>query len=472
MARNLTYLGNPYEEGKGTAAIIDGGNTDMVFINQMQRFQEEKKKRDLALLEKQKAQQQAIDNWDVNNWLNHQGYFQDKAKAVKQQGIDLLAYGFDLNDMTKPQVADWYKKMAEIEQDAKISEAFGKMGDMYKEMKPADRDKYTPQSWDAVHNFYFGDGVNGMPDFEKQMQVVKDGIEPKLQLKVDKPYKDVLEDIKVYNAKIPTFVAGLDTVEAEKKWQDVTDQYIAGLSDRMGDPNNMFWEADNPQNAKDEYLLSVKDLFKKSLKDWEAEQKIELGKGELAEKVRSNKADEYLKQQKANLDKAKFAYEKAQQQTQTLNYDKFVEDAVEQKDGEVVFGNRGDLYNIYDENGDLLVKRKAFKETAKDGSQVMVIMAYDENDKPIKNSPFTKGYVVKDGKTGKTNQQAIKDFSSEGFLNYSMNIESGMYPYEAEVKAGGKTYGVTDYGQSINPNIPTTKPKQTTKPPDLTKFLK
>lgn len=301
MTRNLTYLGNPFEEGKGTAQILE--NNDSIFQQNMAKLADQKTAKLAADEKKKKESQKALDDWDINYWLNHQSYFQDKAKKIYDQGVDLLAKGYDLNDKTNKQVAQWYKDQYGLKKEAELSTGFGKLGDALKNMTPDQRSKYTPQSLEEAQSFYFGNGTD-TPDFIRQMEAIKSGTEPQLKVKVEVPNEEAIKYVNAYNAKIPTLMYGADPVEQEKiktKAADDYAKYLTHITEK--DQESMFWNADDPKAARTAWIEAQKALFKESVDDLAKKADDKRMADQNAIQDRHNKATEYLKSQDQEITK-------------------------------------------------------------------------------------------------------------------------------------------------------------------------
>lgn len=246
MARNLTYLGNPYTEGQGKAAILPTGQSGKQFIDEMSKIKEQQRADAKAKEAAKTAEKKNLDDFKVDYFIGHQGYFQNKVKDLQSRWVDLMANGQSLGDATNPAAAQLQKDMYAIKTEADLSKQIETFYDQVAKMTPEQKAKVSTKSMNELMNFY------SLP-FEQQIEGWKNGTAPKLKPKVEIPNAAI--DV-ILNNYIPKKdeIFGYSDEEREKEWEGRfmnADRELRTLI-----TEDMFMDEPDPKKAREDFIAS------------------------------------------------------------------------------------------------------------------------------------------------------------------------------------------------------------------------
>ena len=294
MARNLTYLGNPYVEGQGKAAIIPTGQSSQQFINEMGKIKEQQRADAAAKAAAKAAEKKSLDDFKVDYFIGHQGYFQDKVKDLQGRWVDLMANNGSLGDAKNPLSAQLQKDMYAIKNDAALSKQIEGFYDQVSKMTPEQKAKVSSKSLNELMDFY------ALP-FDQQIEGWKNGTAPKLKTKVEIPNAAI--DV-VLNNYIPKKdeIFGYSDEEREKEWEGRfmnADRELRTLI-----TEEMFADEPDPKKAREDFIASkvgsVRALYddrktaaEMARKDEEFEFKKKIGWANLNQKQREFEYKKY-----------------------------------------------------------------------------------------------------------------------------------------------------------------------------------
>lgn len=294
MARNLTYLGNPYVEGQGKAAILPTGQSSQQFINEMGKIKEQQRADAAAKAAAKAAEKKNLDDFKVDYFIGHQGYFQDKVKDLQGRWVDLMANNGSLGDAKNPLSAQLQKDMYAIKNDAALSKQIEGFYDQVSKMTPEQKAKVSSKSLNELMDFY------ALP-FDQQIEGWKNGTAPKLKPKVEIPNAAI--DV-VLNNYIPKKdeIFGYSDEEREKEWEGRFMNADRELKTLITE--DMFMDEPDPKKAREDFIASkvgsVRALYddrkgaaEMARKDEEFEFKKKIGWANLNQKQREFEYKKY-----------------------------------------------------------------------------------------------------------------------------------------------------------------------------------
>lgn len=453
--RDLTYLGSPYGEGKGEAFILPVGDTASVFQDSMKQMKQNADAKAKAAEEKKKADIKKVEDWSVNYWLGHQGYFQGKVKAIHDKGIELMGKGIDINDFTKPEVRDWYKQQHDVEQESKLSTAYGTLADEAMKMKPEDRAKYTKASLAEQQKFFLEH-----PDFNENMREYVKGV-PRLKTREIMP-KEIAEgkDIELFNAQAAALLADPTQVaDAKARKETVAAQYKKYLQENLNVNMDEFDKAPDAQKALDEFINNRVQYFKDTNLDTDKIADNATAAKSQAETARHNKVVESQGWQK--LKKEDEQFNKANPAMQGGNYPEYiaalmtgdvsaVSDAIARGTFNVVQlvkdRTSGDTKRVVTEiRKPVIVKGDKLESHFNPKSTYIKLVPYDDNGK-IKDKARAEVLELYD-ENGTVNETSMKKLYGMGLSQYSTSMTvDKINPWGGDVPLGSKAYAQQNFG--------------------------
>lgn len=292
-SRNLSYLGNPYQEGFGKAAIIPTGQSSQQFINEMGKIKEQQRADAAAKAAAKAAEKKSLDDFKVDYFIGHQGYFQDRVKDLQSRWVDLMANNESLGNANNPLSAQLQKDMYAIKNDAALSKQIEGFYDQISKMTPEQKAKVSSKSLNELMDFY------ALP-FGQQIEGWKNGTAPKLVTKVEIPNAAI--DV-VLNNYIPKKdeIFGYSDEEREKEWEGRfmnADRELRTLI-----TEDMFMDEPDPKKAREDFIASKVGSVRALYDDRK-------GAAELAQKEKEQKFKEEMERKKLSIAQQRLALDK------------------------------------------------------------------------------------------------------------------------------------------------------------------
>ncbi len=273
-SRDLTYLGSPFGEGRADAYIFPQNTTPDYFVEALKVGREQKDKQEKAAAEQKAANEKAIKDWSVNYWLGHSSHFTQKAKDIYDEGVDLMAKGFNLGDPRSPEVASWIKKKHDTEVEAKNSTDYGVQAEKILNMTPADMQKYTKASLKAATDFYAK-----KPEYNSNIEAIqKQGFPTLVELQPMPEYIKNGKDITEFKSKMETEIMDAKTLKAQN---EIRDKYKLLYKDAMKpilmSLNTADFDYENPADkeaAVDKFIQMRMEQITPAIKDFVTEKEL------------------------------------------------------------------------------------------------------------------------------------------------------------------------------------------------------
>lgn len=293
-SRNLSYLGNPYQEGFGKAAILPTGQSSQQFVTEMGKIKEQQRAEATAKAAVKAAEKKNLDDFKVDYFIGHQGYFQDKVKDLQGRWVDLMANNGSLGDAKNPLSAQLQKDMYAIKNDAALSKQIEGFYDQVSKMTPEQKAKVSSKSLNELMDFY------ALP-FDQQIEGWKNGTAPKLKPKVEIPNAEI--DV-ILNNYIPKKdeIFGYTDQERSDEWEGRFMNADRELKTLITE--EMFADEPDPKKAREDFIASkvgsVRALYddrktaaEMSRKDEEFEFKKKIGWANLNQKQKEFEYKKY-----------------------------------------------------------------------------------------------------------------------------------------------------------------------------------
>src|SRR5690554_1755082 len=175
-SRNLTYLGSPFQEGFGKAAIEEQQRAPMAFLDQMDKLRQERKERDKEEDEKKKASLKSLDDFNLDYAIQHNQYFQNGMKEYREKATDFMAKGGDLGDMSSEEAISLYREKNRLKDEANLSKSLAGNWDAYNKLPADKKGLLSQESIDKFEEFY------QIGDLQEQLRLAREGELPTLSV--------------------------------------------------------------------------------------------------------------------------------------------------------------------------------------------------------------------------------------------------------------------------------------------------
>lgn len=268
MSRNLTYLGSPYKQGEGTAAILPKGDVGAAFLDSMRGI---KKQQQEQKQEKEKAKQKAWDYYKISKdlHLSHEGMFSQRVKDLMDEMSTEMANNpdFDLSDSTNPKVQEFRSKMGDIHHDAGLSNTIKKMSEAYDKVvnDPAKSAKLTNTSKQRMADFF-------SKPLSEQLEAYKNGTAPRIEMRVPIPEKEINSSISNINAGLNNLYSGQTEERLKEETQKRRDILRTRLETTL--TPSMFDEYPKPEEAMEAYIEQKVNEIKQPMVDKKADREL------------------------------------------------------------------------------------------------------------------------------------------------------------------------------------------------------
>lgn len=432
-SRDLTYLGNPFQQGLGKATVVDTSGVADDFIKGMKSVRANRKADNDAIKKEKAAQKKSVEDYKVDYFIGHQAHFQGAIDEVRKKLVDLDMRGVNLNNYKNPEVREVKRRQIEIDSDAKLSKDIATYIDKGLNLTPEQRSKIKADSYKGFVDFL------DLP-FDEQVKAFKNGTMAKLEVLNELPItklKDVAAQINSGVEKTSyTNQADLDSrQEADiKRMQDIVRQTITPDMINSTDPATI-------KQQIDDYVEVYGGMINKTYEDLKA-------KSQDAAKLKENENKNAIEWAKIRNAQAKTALDKAKwsaTQRAFEDYDGFVQ--------EVVDGNLDNIRTLEDimtvtiDDGDKDVEYKpqvyVTKMQPKTGAGFNpLIIDIDNQEEYVEiiypkdaNIP-TKKIKVKN-KDGSVNTQGVQELKGVGRISFNNQAA------KSGVKNTGKAGAVT-----------------------------
>lgn len=316
-SRDLTYLGNPFQQGSGKATVVDTSGVADDFIKGMDNVRANRKADNDAVKAEKLAQKKSVEDYKVDYFIGHQAHFQGAIDEVRKKLVDLDMRGVNLNNYENPEVREVKRRQIEIDSDAKLSKDIATYINTGLNLTPEQRSKIKADSYKGFVDFL------DLP-FNEQVKAFKNGTMAKLEVLNELPItklKDVAAQINSGVEKTSyTNQADLDSrQEADiKRMQDIVRQTITPDMINSTDPATI-------KQQIDDYVEVYGGMINKTYEDLKA-------KSQDAAKLKENENKNAIEWAKIRNAQAKTALDKAKwsaAQRAFEDYDGFVQDVVD-----------------------------------------------------------------------------------------------------------------------------------------------
>lgn len=316
-SRNLTYLGNPFQQGLGKATVVDTSGVADDFIKGMESVRANRKADNDAIKKEKADQQKSVEDYKVDYFINHQSHFQGAVDDVRREGIDLMMKGYNLKDYKNPEVAEYQKKKIGIDSDAKLSKEIGTYMEKVLNLTPEQKGKIKAESYKGAIDFL------DLP-FDEQVKAFKNGTMAKLEVLNELPITKLRDVAAQINSGVEktsyTNQADLDSrQEADiKRMQDIVRQTITPDMINSTDPATI-------KQQIDDYVEVYGGMINKTYEDLKA-------KSQDAAKLKENENKNAIEWAKIQNQKAKTQLDRDKWgavQRAFEDYDGFVQEVVD-----------------------------------------------------------------------------------------------------------------------------------------------
>lgn len=409
-SRNLTYLGNPFQQGLGKATVVDTSGVADDFIKGMESVRANRKADNDAIKKEKADQQKSVEDYKVDYFINHQSHFQGAIDDIKKEGIDLMMKGYNLKDYKNPEVAEYQKKKIGIDSDAKLSKEIGTYMEKVLNLTPEQKGKIKAESYKSAIDFL------DLP-FDEQVKAFKNGTMAKLEVLNELPITKLRDVAAQINSGVEktsyTNQADLDSrQEADiKRMQDIVRQTITPDMINSTDPATI-------KQQIDDYVEVYGGMINKTYEDLKA-------KSQDAAKLKENENKNAIEWAKIRNAQAKTALDKAKwsaAQRAVEDYDGFVQEVV---DGNLDnIGTFEDIMTITIDDGDKDVEYKPTIEVkGKDVIDPTIILGLQQEKYVTIKYPTNAKIATKKIKIrnydGSVNTQGVQELKGVGRISFN-----------------------------------------------------
>jgi len=437
-SRNLTYLGNPFQQGLGKATVVDTSGVADDFIKGMESVRANRKADNDAIKKEKADQQKSVEDYKVDYFINHQSHFQGAVDDVRKEGVDLMMKGYNLKDYKNPEVAEYQKKKIGIDSDAKLSKEIGTYMEKVLNLTPEQKGKIKAESYKSAIDFL------DLP-FDEQVKAFKNGTMAKLEVLNQLPIEKFKAAITEINSGLPN-LSNLTQAELDVVQQDAVEKAKTFVRQNITDDMINSTDPKVIQQEREDYAEAYGNLVKRPFEDLKS-------KNEAAAKLKENENKNAIEWAKIRNAQAKTALDKAKwsaAQRAFEDYDGFVQEVV---DGSLDnIRTLEDIMTVTIDDGDKNVEYKpqvyVTKMQPKTGAGFNpLIIDIDNQEEYVEiiypksaNIP-TKKIKVKN-KDGSVNTQGVQEL--KGFGRISFNNQAA----KSGVKNTGTKAGAVTGSQS------------------------
>lgn len=316
-SRNLTYLGNPFQQGLGKATVVDTSGVADDFIKGMESVRANRKADNDAIKKEKADQQKSVEDYKVDYFINHQSHFQGAVDDVRKEGIDLMMKGYNLKDYKNPEVAEYQKKKIGIDSDAKLSKEIGTYMEKVLNLTPEQKGKIKAESYKSAIDFL------DLP-FDEQVKAFKNGTMAKLEVLNELPIEKFKSAIAEINTGLPN-LSNLTQAELDVVQQDAVEKAKTFVRQNITDDMINSTDPKVIQQEREDYAEAYGNLVKRPFEDLKS-------KSEAAAKLKENENKNAIEWAKIRNAQAKTALDKAKwsaAQRAFEDYDGFIDNVVD-----------------------------------------------------------------------------------------------------------------------------------------------
>ena len=451
-SRNLTYLGNPFQQGLGKATVVDTSGVADDFIKGMESVRANRKADNNAIKKEKADQKKSVEDYKVDYFIGHQEHFQGAIDEVRKKLVDLNMRGVNLNNYENPEVKEVRRRQIEIDSDAKLSKDIATYIDKGLNLTPEQRSKIKADSYKGFVEFL------DLP-FNEQVKAFKNGTMAKLEVLNEVPIEKFKAAIAEINTGLPN-LSNLTQAELDVVQQDAVEKAKTFVRQNITDDMINSTDPATIKQEREDYAEAYGNLVKRPFEDLKS-------KNEAAAKLKENENKNAIEWAKIRNAQAKTALDKAKWSA--------VQRAVEDYDGfvqEVVDGNLDNIRTLEDvmtvtvNDGDKNVEYKpqvyVTKMQPKTGAGFNpLIIDIDNQEEYVEiiypksaNIP-TKKIKVKN-KDGSVNTQGVQELKGFGRISFNNQAaKSGVK--NTGTKAGSPTGSQSGSNSSSSSNKTSTQ---------------